>query len=179
MKNWTQLLWLFLIVTSAKDCNPEELKTPSHGVTTIPAAAGVTGTALMFTRLPSSVTAVAIGGGLGALSRYGVSKAFGVWFEGSPFYSTMTVNILGSFAFGVVSGWVGARGGIPPVWLQFLTTGFLGGFTTFSTFANDSVQIARKEGRLLSGLYVGASVLISVVGVLAGEVVGSVMASKF
>ncbi|CAK0775615.1 fluoride exporter [Gammaproteobacteria bacterium] len=139
-------------------------------------AAAATTVATIFAGINPTVAAVVIGGGLGAVSRYAVSQGVNRWVEGS-FYGTMAVNITGSFAFGTVSGWVARSGSwiAGTAWLDLMTTGFLGGFTTFSTFANDTVQIARRGGVLFSSLYIGFSVAVSVMGVLAGEFIGTAL----
>lgn len=134
-----------------------------------------TALAALFSSINSTVAAVIIGGGLGALSRYTVSQGVGHMVEGS-FHGTMTVNIIGSFVFGTVTGLIARHDGIADTaWKDLMTTGFLGGFTTFSTFAHDTVQMAHDHGILFSALYTGFSVAVAVVAILSGEYVGNTL----
>lgn len=171
-------LWILLpvMLTSVYASeNPDIQHNPHDAQTTafIGISAALSATTVALGGISPTVTAIAIGGALGSLSRYFVSTHVGARY-GSEFpYGTMTVNIVGSFLFGTVGGWVARRDHIADTaWLDLMTTGFLGGFTTFSTFSNDTVQIAREEGMLTAALYTGLSVGISVLSVLAGEMVG-------
>ena len=136
-------------------------------------SAVVSAIAAAFAGINPTLSAIAIGGALGSLSRYFVSSQVGAWHGGDFPYGTMAVNIVGSFLFGVVGG-VAARNDhiADTAWLDLMTTGFLGGFTTFSTFANDTVRLSHEEGMLTAAAYTGVSVGISVFSVLAGEMVG-------
>ena len=113
--------------------------------------------------------AVFIGGGLGSALRYGVGRmslaAFGPNFPAS----TLIVNIAGCFLLGVLIGWVANRSaGMDQTVSLFLTTGVLGGFTTFSAFALDAVTLSERGDHLAAMGYVLASVVASIVGLLAG-----------
>ncbi|SDP65958.1 CrcB protein [Klenkia soli] len=112
---------------------------------------------------------VALGGALGALARWGVSRGLphvpGAW----P-WATVTVNVTGCLVIGVLLAVLLARYPDHP-WLRpFLATGVLGGYTTFSTFAVDAVQLA-DAGRWPVAV---GYVLVSVVGGLAAVVLGLV-----
>ncbi len=78
-----------------------------------------------------STVLVFLGGGLGVALRHGISLAaarvFGAWFP----YGTLTVNILGCYAMGLLAGYFALKGEASQPWRLFLTTGVLGGFTTF------------------------------------------------
>lgn len=86
---------------------------------------------------PLTLLAVALGGASGSLLRWAVEGALPASAGAVP-WATLTVNVVGSAALGAV-GVVLASGSCPPVHRAFLTTGLLGGFTTFSTYA---VQVA-------------------------------------
>lgn len=124
-----------------------------------------------------SISAVAIGGALGSVTRYLVSHSVGHYIELEyPYAGTITVNIVGSFIFGLVSGAAGLREDTPEgVWASLVTTGFLGGFTTFSLFAHDTIGLAHNEGFYSAIFYTTASVMFSVAGMLAGEYVGAAL----
>ena len=77
---------------------------------------------------------------------------------------TLAVNVLGSFAIGVLFVWLGAREG----WQLFLMTGVLGGFTTFSAFSLDTLKLLQAGQTLQAAAYVGGSVLLSLAAVALG-----------
>ena len=84
-----------------------------------------------------------------------------LWGTGWP-YGTFTVNLVGSFAIGLIAGYFALKGNTSQGWLLFLTTGVLGGFTTFSAFSLD-VALLYERGRLdLAGLYAVGSDVLSV-----------------
>ncbi len=94
-----------------------------------------------------SILAIAIGGGLGSVSRFLVAKEMGRFLGDFLPYGTLAVNILGSFALGWLSTFFLDRPDINNVLRLGLTVGFLGAFTTFSTFSYDSLEL------LMSGNY--------------------------
>jgi len=99
---------------------------------------------------------VAIGGALGSLGRYGVGRLWPAVPGGFP-VPTLTVNLLGSFAIGLLYIWIGARfgtGGDPA--RLFWMTGVLGGFTTYSAFALESTLLGFSG---IGALYFAATVL--------------------
>ena len=109
---------------------------------------------------------VALGGAIGASGRYltGVA-AIRVMGPGFP-WGTLTVNVVGSFVMGVVVvalGHLGANRFAP-----LLMTGVLGGFTTFSAFSLDAMTIWERGDHLTAGLYVLASVGLSLAAIFAG-----------
>jgi fluoride exporter len=105
---------------------------------------------------------VALGSGIGGALRHGVNvTAARLLGTGWP-YGTFAVNFIGSFVMGLIAGYFAARRHAPQAWLLFLTTGILGGFTTFSAFSLD-VALLYERGRLaLAALYVVGSVALSV-----------------
>ena len=112
---------------------------------------------------------VALGGAIGASARYGVNILAGRIAPGLPL-GTLSVNVLGCMAMGVLASVLALRGGqhLAPL----LLTGVLGGFTTFSAFALDTVTLwDRGAGGMAIG-YVLASVLLSLLAVLAGLAIG-------
>jgi CrcB protein len=84
-------------------------------------------------------------------------------------WGTLAVNVLGGLAAGAVAGWILSRsvGGADPMSL-FLMTGMLGGFTTFSAFSLDAVLLWQRGEPAAAILYVIASVLLAIGGVIAG-----------
>lgn len=83
---------------------------------------------------------VAIGGAFGSVARYGVARAWPPTPGGFP-VPTLTVNLLGSFAIGLLYIWIQARSGNPDTTRLFWMAGVLGGFTTYSAFALESTLL--------------------------------------
>jgi CrcB protein len=112
---------------------------------------------------------VFLGGGIGSALRYGVGRAaLALAGPGFPF-GTLVVNLLGCTLMGALVEWLTWRDtGIDASMKLFLTTGLLGGFTTFSAFALDTVALWQR-GETLSAVGYGAgSVVLSIAGFLAG-----------
>ena len=107
---------------------------------------------------------VMLGGALGSGARYGVGLALPR--AGFP-WATLAVNVSGGLAMGLLAG-VLARGGGQEAWRLFLGVGFLGGFTTFSSFALDAVTLAERGAGGLAALYVLGSLAGAIGGVAAG-----------
>ena len=83
---------------------------------------------------------------------------------------TMVVNVLGCFLIGVFSSLPSDNGGLNPAVRLLLTTGFCGGFTTFSTFMNEHVTLVKAgDDFTVSALYVIASLALGFIAVLAGR----------
>lgn len=128
-----------------------------------------------------SALTVALAGALGALSRYGLGLLSlrllppGGALLGLPL-STLLVNVVGSFLLGLLTGMtlVGTR--IPLSWRPALTTGFLGSFTTFSTFSVETVGLAERGEWRLALLNLGLQLLVglgaAVGGLAAGRALG-------
>lgn len=108
---------------------------------------------------------IGIGGGLGAISRY----ALGLWVgkkNGFP-VATLLINITGSFVLGYLAGQYDY--GNLPEWLwAFLGVGFLGGYTTFSTFGHESITLFLNKKYMMAIFYILFSVLFSVLAAYAG-----------
>jgi fluoride exporter len=111
---------------------------------------------------------VFLGGGLGAALRHGVNIAcMRLLGAGFP-YATLFENVSGSLVMGLLAGIFAFRGGIPQHWQLFLTTGILGGYTTFSTFSLDVALLYERGAFGLAALYGLASVLLAISGLFAG-----------
>ena len=111
---------------------------------------------------------VFIGGGLGAALRHGVNRASLAW-VGSDFpFGTMFVNIVGGLLIGVLAELFLVKGGGSQEWRLFLTTGFLGGFTTFSAFSLDAALMWQRSDYVALGSYIVASVLFSIAALFMG-----------
>jgi CrcB protein len=111
---------------------------------------------------------VFVGAGIGGMLRHGANvlaaRLLGFGFP----YGTLFVNIAGGFLLGVLAEWLLIKGiGNQPLRL-FLTTGILGGFTTFSAFSIDFANLVERKDYVLAGLYGMGSVGLSLIGVFLG-----------
>ncbi|MGH1456694.1 MAG: fluoride efflux transporter CrcB [Alphaproteobacteria bacterium] len=104
---------------------------------------------------------VALGGAIGAVARYGVNiSATHLFGHGFP-WGTLIVNILGSFLMGVAIVKL-SQMQISPELRTMMITGFLGAFTTFSTFSLDTITLWERGDVMQAFLYIMASVMISI-----------------
>lgn len=113
---------------------------------------------------------VFLGAGLGGALRHGVNVGCARWCGIEFPWGTVTVNVAGSLAMGLIAGWLAFRGA--ETWTQplrlFLTTGILGGFTTFSAFSLDAMLLWERGQPLDAALYVAGSVVASIAALAAG-----------
>lgn len=111
---------------------------------------------------------VALGGAVGSAARYGVIILAGR-LTALPL-GTLLVNVTGCFAMGLLAAWLALRGGqhLAPL----LLTGVLGGFTTFSAFALDTLSLWERGEQATALAYVAGSVIISLAAVTAGLAIG-------
>jgi len=111
--------------------------------------------------------AVAFGGALGAMSRYWVYNNYAHLDSRFP-WATLTVNILGSFLIGIAFILITERMDMGPYWRAIVTVGFLGAFTTFSTFSIDVVGLI-EQGQFSSAIiYVLSSVVVCIIAAWLG-----------
>ncbi len=109
-----------------------------------------------------------IGGGIGAALRHAVNRGALALLGPSFPFGTLIVNVLGSFLMGVLVVALIARGESDQPMRLFLGTGILGGFTTFSAFSFDAALMWQRSDYTALGLYVVASVVVSIVALFAG-----------
>lgn len=120
----------------------------------------------------SVAVAVTVGGALGALSRYGLDRlierrSFAVF----P-WSTFVINVSGCFVIGVVIAAL-VDGHHTPAWLRTgLVMGVIGGYTTFSTFAQESLDLFEEGRAALALAYIAGSVFLGIAAVAAGLQLG-------
>ncbi len=115
---------------------------------------------------------VALGGALGASARYGVG-ALMLRLLGTNYpWGTLTVNVLGGFAMGLLLEALALRFSISPELRLLVVTGFLGGFTTFSAFSLEVANMIERNALMPAAGYILASVLFSVGALFAGLMLG-------
>ncbi|WP_027365807.1 fluoride efflux transporter CrcB [Desulfotruncus alcoholivorax] len=107
------------------------------------------------------VVAVGIGGFAGAVSRYLIGRLASKIWQGDFPAGTFMVNLTGSFALGVLAGHPHLFSAFPDGGLRVaLGIGFMGSFTTFSTFMYETLTLARRGKQLLGALYVFSSIVL-------------------
>lgn len=115
---------------------------------------------------------VAIGGALGSVARYlvglGMTRLLGVSFP----WGTLTVNIVGSFAIGILTELVARRFDASTELRLLLVVGILGGFTTFSSFSLDTMALVERGATASAVAYVGASIVLSLSAAFGGLLLG-------
>ncbi len=110
---------------------------------------------------------IGIGGFIGAVSRYLLSLFIQQKLLSTFPFGTFSVNIIGCFLIGVVYA-LSERGNVGVEWRLFLATGILGGFTTFSSFSNETVSMLRDAQYGYAFLYVSGSVLLGILATFCG-----------
>lgn len=112
--------------------------------------------------------AIAVGGVFGCWARYGMTRLIeGIWGRDFP-YATLSINVLGSFLMGFLFIETLERVSMTPELRAGILTGFLGGFTTFSTFSMESILLFEQGESAMAVLYVVSSVLIGLLAAFGG-----------
>ena len=101
------------------------------------------------------IALIAVAGALGALARYAITRAVG---ETTFPWATLAINVVGAALLGAIAGALSNR--FPPDVVVAVTTGFLGAFTTFSTFALETTAMARDGHPARAAIYVALSVAL-------------------
>jgi fluoride exporter len=111
---------------------------------------------------------VFVGGGIGAALRHGVNVTLARWLGMHFPFHTLFENVSGSIVMGLLAGYFITAGGTPQSMRLLLTTGILGGYTTFSAFSLDTVLLIERDQYGLALIYVAASVLAAIGGLALG-----------
>ena len=114
---------------------------------------------------------VGTGGFLGSISRYLVSRFVQNSIPSSFPYGTFFVNIAGCLLIGIIYGLSERSSLLTPGWRLFLAGGFCGGFTTFSTFANENLALLRDGEFFYFFLYTGLSVFLGISATFLGVLI--------
>lgn len=125
--------------------------------------------------MPITLITIALGGALGAVLRYlSVSAALRLFGPGFP-WGTLFVNVVGSLIMGFTAAVLLEKTGAGRLYL-FLMTGVLGGFTTFSAFSLDALYLIERGKLTAAASYIGGSVALSVLALIAGLWAGRALA---
>ncbi|WP_207515752.1 fluoride efflux transporter CrcB [Longitalea luteola] len=115
-----------------------------------------------------NILLVGLGGSLGSIARFLCQKYIYAWHP-HPFpFGTMIVNIAGCFIIGLLCALADKGNLFTPAWRILLTTGFCGGFTTFSTFAYENISLLRNGDIMYFMLYTAASVILGLLATWLG-----------
>lgn len=115
--------------------------------------------------------AIACGGAIGACARYWLYNAHPL-LQQKTGLATLSVNVLGSFLMGLLFVVVGERSGLSPYWRSLLGVGFLGAFTTYSTYSLDALQLLQRGENALALVYLLGTLVACVIAVWAGYALG-------
>ena len=107
---------------------------------------------------------VFLGGGIGAALRHGINVGVARWLGMDFPFGTLLVNVTGSLLMGLIAGYFAFKGEAPQALRLFLTTGLLGGYTTFSAFSLDAMLLWERHAYGLAVAYVVSSVVFSLLG---------------
>ena len=113
------------------------------------------------------LAAVAAGGALGSLARYLAVNGLAVWLGRAFPYGTLAVNVVGSFLMGLALSLLVQRGWLGEPWRAGLMAGVLGGFTTFSAFAGETLLLAQQRPTAAL-LNIGLNLALCLLAVWAG-----------
>ncbi len=111
---------------------------------------------------------VALGGALGSMARYATGIYVGRWLGTAFPWSTLLINVVGSFLIGAFAESFALRWDANQSTRVFLVVGICGGYTTFSTFSLDIVTLLNRGEALVAGTYIVASVALGLAALYAG-----------
>jgi CrcB protein len=114
------------------------------------------------------IAAVAVGGAIGSAARYLIAS----WVQSAAWagfpYGIFTVNISGGLIMGILTELMALKWNVSLEMRAFLTTGILGGYTTFSTFSLDSALLIERGAYASAALYIAGSAIVSILALFAG-----------
>lgn len=120
-----------------------------------------------------NILLVFIGGGAGSILRYGISKVLNPFYLLFP-YATLISNFLASLLLGFFIGFIEFRKDLAPTISALFLAGFCGGFSTFSTFSSESLNLYKSGNHLLFFLNILLNIILCLVAVYAGIRLGSI-----
>lgn len=122
---------------------------------------------------PLNLLAVFVGGGAGATCRYGVGRFIGERYDGAFPLGTFAINVTGCFALGLVTGVIIHAGQQSAFLTALIATGFLGGYTTFSTFALEGAVLYADGSRRIALMSLLAQVALGLAAAALGAAIGN------
>ena len=116
--------------------------------------------------------AIACGGAIGALSRFGLQQWLAPMYSGRFPLAIFIANSIGSLCIGLIYVLIVERGMLPEVWRAFLMVGLLGAFTTFSAFSLDSLRLIEQGEGLIALSNIFANVVVGLISAFIGMSIG-------
>lgn len=116
--------------------------------------------------------AIACGGAIGALSRFGLQQWLAPMYSGRFPLAIFIANSIGSLCIGLIYVLIVERGMLPEVWRAFLMVGLLGAFTTFSAFSLDSLRLIEQGESLIALSNIFANVVVGLISAFIGMSIG-------
>lgn len=114
---------------------------------------------------------VFLGGGIGSGCRFLISNILNNNFKSFHYLGTFSVNMLGCILIGIVMGFLQKENNFNQNYLLLLSSGFCGGFTTFSTFANENLDLIKSGNFLVFFSYTVCSVIFGIAGAYLGYLI--------
>lgn len=118
---------------------------------------------------------IAAGGALGAVSRFCLGNLISRIIGSALPYGTFVINIVGCFFMGLIMTMIIERGMLSAAWRLLLCVGFLGGFTTFSSFGYETLMLLQEENIVAALAYVGGSIILGLMSAALGVAVGKLL----
>lgn len=118
---------------------------------------------------------IAAGGALGSIARYWIGSAVGSRMGVKFPYGTLIVNITACVMIGFTVAWFGRRADLNSAWRYLFPIGFIGAYSTFSTYEWETLSTLRSGAFLLGGLYAVGSLILGLAAVWAGSVLGEIL----
>jgi CrcB protein len=115
---------------------------------------------------------IAIGGALGSLARFWVGSTIGGRMGIKFPYGTMVVNLTACLIIGFTLTYLGRRADLNPAWRFLIPVGFIGAYSTFSTYEWETLSSLRSGAFMLAALYAGGSLILGLIAVWAGSMLG-------
>jgi CrcB protein len=123
----------------------------------------------------SKLALIAVAGTVGTLSRYWLSGLIHRMFGSDFAYGTLAVNVIGCLLFGLVWALAEERMAIPVVARTVILVGFMGAFTTFSTFAFETMNYVKDNQLMLAFLNVAANCILGFAAIVSGVWIARVL----
>ncbi|MFM9988295.1 fluoride efflux transporter CrcB [Flavobacterium sp.] len=114
---------------------------------------------------------IALGGGLGSVLRYLTTVVMNKYLQATFPYATFVTNIVGCLLIGLFFGYLEKQNAVSQDLKFFLITGLCGGYTTFSTFSNENIQLIQNNQILIAFLYISLSVFFGLMATWTGLII--------
>jgi len=118
---------------------------------------------------------IATGGALGSIARYWVGSAISSRIGARFPYGTFVVNISACLAIGFIMTLLGKRAGLSTTWRYLIPIGFIGAYSTFSTYEWETLSTLRSGAFLMAALYAVGSLLVGLIAVWGGAVLADLL----